>query len=321
MRAHPSRTLPFMAMLLGLAMLTLLSGCTIIRYVDREPEEPDEVDPPPPKVVDMLIMVELDRTTVQLADDYQTILSSLQAGLIKSGVSVRRMAVAPMYRRTGGAVPLIYGEGAEGSEFSSFAEAIGFFALDGGDLYLRDQADSEGENLATLGINLDTAAIYNPTRATTDATPYFTVPADGFIVLQLTARERSCAYGDTACQINSSPAAAYFTEESGGTASWLALGEGKGLSKSKIFFINIATAEGLSEDDFVKNCESRVGFNSTNLDSMEPSARVYYEPFSDAMSSAGGWAEHMDMCEAMSTAAIPKLGSLSGQIAQRLNQR
>jgi hypothetical protein len=309
----------------ALAMLgmvfALCSGCTIIRYVEGNNDDNGTPQPLPPKEVDVLLMVELDRTTVQLAADYQNILTNLQAGLAKGGVTIRKLAVAPMYRRAGGAVPLIYGEGAPSSEFSTFEEAIGFYARDGGQKYLRDRTDSEGENLAALGMTLNSASIYHPTSASTDNSPYFTTATDGFLVVQMTSKARACGYNDAACKLDGKPAATYFTQESGSSVAWLELTDSTGLDRSKVFFLNVATAEGIDEETFVKRCEKKAGFNANNLDSMEPSANVYYEDFSAGLSDEGGWGEYMDMCDAMGLTGVAKMVSVGGTIGKKLNGR
>ena len=174
-------------------------------------------------------MVELDRTTVQLAEGYQQILAGLTAGLAEENIMLRKVALAPMYRRSGQAVPLIYGQGDPDAEFESYAEAIAFFAQDGGQRYLRQEVDADGENLAALGMEMGTRSIYHPTSADTNATPYYSTPADGFLVVQLTARARECAHSDVSCQLDGDPAATYFTRESGGQAQWLELAGGQGL--------------------------------------------------------------------------------------------
>ena len=171
---HTIRTAPLLIALMS--CLVLSAGCTIIRYVD-----PPEPDPPPsagpPRIMDVLVMVEMDRSTVQLAEDYQAILGQLTVGLAQANIMVRKVGLAPMYRRSGQAVPLVYGLGDGNSEFSNYGEAIAFFAYDDGQKYLRDRVIADGENLATIGADLDRRPVYHPTTADTDATPYYTVRA------------------------------------------------------------------------------------------------------------------------------------------------
>ena len=297
-----------------------LSGCTIVKYVD-----PPEPDPPgtgaQKKVIDALVLVEIERDTVQLAPDYQAILGMLTLALQKSNVEIRKLAIAPMYRRSGASVPLIYGQGDPDAEFDEPGEAIAFFARDGGERYLRDKADSEGENLATLGQDLDTRAIYHPETADTNARTYFTTPEDGFLVIQMTSRARLCAYDSEPCKLDGVLPADYFTRQDDRGAQWLVLPGGVSLPKGKIFFLNIATAEGVGEEDFVKACERQPGFNQTNLDYIEPSPNAYFGPFADRVKSSGSWSATLDMCEAMSpTTAAPKIGTIAAQIRGKLGR-
>lgn len=299
--------------------LFVLSGCTIIRYIEGNNDD-NNTDPPPPKIVDVLVMVELDRTTVQLAEEYQTILLGLGTGLGKANVQMRRVAMAPMYRRSGAAVPLIYGEGDASADFSSYAEAITFFAQDDGQRYLRDETDTDGENLAAVGLELGTRAIYHPRTADTSAEAYFTTPADGFIVLQLTARARECAYDEASCQLEGVPAAEYFTRGDG-DADWLELASGQGLPADKIFFVNVATAEDVDEDAFVKKCERSPGFPAAKLDYIEPSPNVYYKELSQQLGRNGGWGKFIDLCDAMGLNSVNILGSTGAEIGQKLGAK
>ena len=313
---HTIRTAPLL--LAALLSLALTSGCTIIRYVD-----PPEPDPPPtagpPRIMDVLVMVEMDRSTVQLAEDYQFILSQLTVGLAQANVMVRKVGLAPMYRRSGEAVPLVYGLGDGNSEFSNYGEAIAFFALDDGQRYLRDQVLADGENLATIGMDLDQRAIYHPTTADTDATPYYTVPEHGFLIVQLTSSARGCAHGDEACRLDGVEPAQYFTRQAEGGVQWLELPGELKLGPDRVFFLQIATSEGISEDDFLDSCERRPSFDPVNLDYMEPSPVSYFQPFTDSVNERGGWASYLDMCEAMSPlSSVTAIARISAEIASRM---
>jgi len=301
-----------------LVIASQLAGCTIIRYVDRpEPEPPGP--PPPPQEVDVLVLVELDRTTVSLAEGYQGILTSLTTGLAANNIIPRKLALAPMYRRSGEAVPLIYGLGDPDPEFEDYASAIAFFALDDGMRYLRDEVDADGENLATLGLDLGTRAIYHPTLADTNATPYFTDKGDGFIVVQLTSKARECAYEEASCHLDGVPAAEYLAREANGGMSWLSLAGDATYSKDKVFFINIATREGIDDEKFVQGCENKPGFNQSYLDFMEPSPNPYYEPLAEELNRRDVWSQYVDICEAMSQVqSIPKFTSIGKDIAAQL---
>lgn len=306
-------------MCLVLGVLSSASGCTIIRYVTDDNND-DQGDPPPPKIVDMLILIELDRNTAQLATDYQEAILSLQGGLATAGVTVRKKAVAPLYRRTGNAVPLIYGEGEEDGQFNDLAEAISFYTLNDNGRYLPDRVNAEGENLATLGMNLDSASIYHPTSAATDASPYFTVAGDGLIVVQMTAKARACGYDDAGCKLNGQAAGAYFTAEAGGKSSWLELPNATGLAKDRVFFLNIATLEGGTDDDVDRRCTGKVGLNELIINSLEASPFVYYEDFAEDVSQRGGWSKYMETCDALSASGDVKLAAMGKEIGSELRK-
>jgi len=285
---------------LSLMLLTCLSGCTIIRYVDPPPP-PEPPVPPPPKVVDLLVMVELDRATSQLAPYYGQIVATLQAQLLLQNIQVRKTGMAPMYRRTGDVVPLLWGDGDTDGEFSSPADTIGFYAMDDAREYLREDDSVDGENLATLGPELASRAVYHPTTADPIAAPYFTTPADGFVVVYLTAKARVCAHDQVACQLDGVTAAEYFSRETSEKAEWLELPDDTGVPVSKIYHLAIATEEGVSEDAFYDGCERRRDFPAGATAFMEPSGNVYYEAFISELRRNGGNGSFVGMCEAIST--------------------
>ncbi len=306
------------ALALAAVAMSTLSACTIIRY--RDPPEPvDPTEPPPPKVVDILVMVELERSTSSLADAYAGAVTQLVFNLGVQNVTVRKLGVAPMYSRIGDTVPLIYGEGDPNGEFGTVGEAIAFYAMDDGERYLRDRVEADGENLAAIGLELDTRAVYNPTIANTDATPYFSEPVDGFVVVQLTAKERTCGVDDAACALDGGDPASYFTAESEGGVDWLELPGGGKLGKKKVYHLAIATQEGVDFDTFASSCEGRPDFPAAKLDFMEPSSRDYYTGLTGRINDRGGKADFVDMCVAMSpTSAAPELLSVASDIRSDL---
>lgn len=308
---HSKRLLGAVALLAMISMS--LGGCTIIRYVDNNENNENNAPAPPPKVVDMLVLVELDRSATSMADSYQQILGALTVALAAKQVSVRKIGLAPMYRRTGNAVPLIYGLGDPSSEFQDAGEAIFFFANDDGQKYLRDRADADGENLASIGLELDTRSVYHPTTSDPNAAPYFTTPADGLIVVQMTAKARVCAYSDAACQLDGVAPAQYLTRrDAQDTSAWLQMGGLKSLKPDKIFHLLIATGELMDIDAFVDKCEAQPDFPAGKLDYMEPSAKAYYEPLATQLTAKGGKAAFVDLCTAMSpTASVAALGSVA----------
>lgn len=302
-------------MMLAIVLMGL-SSCTVIRYVDpNDKNNKNNGDKPPPKHVDMVVMVELSRDAFSLSDSYSFAVSKMIGALAANQIIVRKWALAPMYRRTNGTVPLVYGSVDENSEFSNVGEAVAFFAMDDGVEYLRERALSEGENLAVLGQDLDTRSIYHPRSADVEGKPYFEQPKDGFVVLQLTAKKRACAYTNEACQLDGVTPAAYFTREAEGKASWLELPNATGLPASKIYHISIATGEGINFDTFAKGCEGRQDFPQAKLDFMEPSPNVYYEPFMRELKEKGSGGSFLDMCTALSpVSGTPEMALIAREL-------
>ena len=232
-----------------------------------------------------------------------------------SRITPAAAALTPTSPQSGGAVPLIWGLGDPNAEFSDLGSAVFFFANDDGQNYLRDRVDTDGENLAALGLDLDTRSLYHPTTSDPDAVPYFTTPSDGFVVIQMSAKARGCGYSDAACELDGQAPAAYLTQEADGQATWLQLGGAQSLSSKKIYHLSIATTERTDMDTFIENCERQPGFPAGKLDYMEPSEKAYFGPLAEQIRDQGGQGQYVDMCTAMSpVAGIPAMAQIAGEI-------
>jgi hypothetical protein len=314
----PRRGRALVALLALVGLLVAASGCTIIKYVDPPDEDPP--DPPPPKVVDMVVLVDLSRSAANLNESYHQVLGQLFAALGEKNISVRRAAMAPLYRRIGGAVPLLYGDKDPNSQFSGFGEAIAYYTFDDGAMFLQEEVDADGENLATLGLDLDERTIYRPESAEEDGSPYFGEAADGFLVVTLSASERRCAADAEDCRLDMRAPGSYFTAtRSGGDAEWLLLPGPTGLPPSKIIHIPVVTAEGVDFTTFEKQCTGQAGFPAAKLDVMEPSDKTYFGPVVDGIRDGGGRAHKVDLCEAMSIQGTPRFLEIAGKINSALN--
>ena len=291
----------------------LFFSCTIIREVD--PDAGNNGDALPPKVIDMLVLVELGRGTTNLSEDFGQIIGTLQAGLAGQNVVIRRAAMAPMYGQSDGVVPIVFGENEVGAEFSSFAEALLFYTRDAGTEFIPDQASSDIENLAILGANLDQRAVYHPKGADPNSTAYFEAAQDGFLIVHLAASPRRCSGSDSACtQIEGMNYGAYFTQEVDEKATWLKLPGKTGFPADKIVHAVIATAEGVDYATFREQCSAFPNFPATKLDVMEPSDKVFFSKFVDEINKKGGEAFQLDLCEAMSKAGEIGLLQMSAKI-------
>ena len=309
----PSR----LAMLCAVVLTYLLAtACTVVRYA----EDPENViDGPPPRQIDMLVLVDLDRAAANLTPDYGDILGTLAFGLSKQNVEIRRAALAPLYRRAQGTVPLLYGVDDPDGEFGDFADAIAFYTYDDGASYLQDSVDSDSSNLATLGADLDSRSIYHPTTADTSGAAYFSGPADGFLIVYLSASPRRCEPGEDACRVEGLTAVEHFSKSGDDGAEWLELAGQTSVPKSKIFHAAIVTPEGPDYSQFYAECSSMANFPVAKLDVMQPSQDVsYFGPLVDGIKDAGGRGEVVNLCEAMSTKGEATLLSLSLNIRSML---
>ncbi|MBA2664028.1 MAG: hypothetical protein H0U74_17190 [Bradymonadaceae bacterium] len=299
-------------------LVLAMAGCTIIRDGNNNNNGNNTNNVVvTPKVVDMLVLVDLDRGSANLSSHYHNILLGLIGSLTLKHIDVRSAALAPLYHRAGAVVPLIYGEGESGGEFSNFGEAIAFYTYDDSNRYLQDRADADGENLAALGLDLGRRAIYRPETANPQARPYFQEAADGFIVVYLTAGQRPCAATDAACQLDGKAPAAYFTaKNSEQNAAWLELAGDSGVQTKRIFHLAIVTPEGVSYDAFSRACTGYPDFPATMLDVMEPSPKAYYGPFVQALQSGGGKGTMIDLCQAMSSRSEALMLGVGNQVRQ-----
>lgn len=293
-----------------------LSGCTVIRYVGGDDGggggggggEPDT------KKVDLLVQADLRKSASALTQDYQQILDYLTAALVQENVEIRRAALAPMYRRSGGTVPLVYGQGDENAEFGSFGEAYTFYTRDDGAEHLTDRSAVDGENLAALGLNLDSRAVYHPRSADPDARAYFGPPADGFVVVSLTASNRRCSAGSSKCNLDGVQPGVYFTEQKDGTLQWLNLPGDGGLPASKVFHLAITTAEGVDHETFYDQCTSQPNFPQARIDFMEHSEKAYFGPLIGQIRDNGGNGRYVDLCRAMSRRGQGTMESVASDI-------
>ena len=295
-------------------MLTYATGCTIIRYVDNNKNNNNNTGPPP-KIVDMLVLVEMERGTANLTEDIGRVVSILGAALAQQNVIVRKSAMAPMYGRSEGVVPIVYGADDPDSEFGSFAQAIYFYTQDDGVAYLHEHASADTENLSILGSNLDERAVYHPTTADPESRAFYEVAADGFVVVHIAASPRRCAADDDACVSDQGEdPVSYFTSESDGVADWLTLPGATGVPVDKIFHAVVATAEGVDYETFHKTCTGYPNFPATKLDVMEPSENVFFTSFVNGVKDNGGQAGFLDLCEAMSSRGEISIAQMSVNI-------
>ncbi len=313
------RSTPLRLLVLAALFCVAASGCTIVVHDPQpQPGNNGHNDPPPPRVLDVLVLTQLDRSAGNLAPMYGQILSQLEADLGRENVALRQVGFAPLHRRAQDVVPLIYGrtDGSQQGDFASPGEAISFYATDNGGQYLQQMATGEGENLAALGMSLDQRAIYHPTSADPSAAAYFKAPADGFVVLTFSASKRLCGADEQACQLDGEAAGTYFTaKDADGNATWLSLPGGSGLPPGRIFHAAFVTAEGVDYNQFASHCRGFPNFPNSDLDFMEGSQKRYYGPVAKAINNHGGHAAVVDLCKAFSGDGDKAVRALADKIA------
>lgn len=312
------------AWLRTLALALPVAACTLI--VEKPPVV---VDPDPPKHAYMLWLLNLDRTAVNMAPDFEAIIREFEVALAgqNPAILVDRLAVMPLNRRTSVGARLLHGENVptqpldlslqtglspsllEGVPVGAIAELV---AVAAGSAFLEqfDPARAEQQNLADIAPTLASEFVYDPFIPSAGR-PVFDGTPDLFIVGTITHLSRACAADEAACALDGMPPAGYFTAEENGKAKWLNVGEG--LPLSRIFHVSFTTTESEPEASFFSRCGGVTGFPQTYLDLMEPSPHDYYEPLS---AIAGGRFIHEDLCTMLGVTRPARLLLLARSLAQ-----
>lgn len=299
-----------------LALAAALCGaCTIVRDPPPESNGDNNSNGGSPPAVDVLVVSQLDPNAAELSVHFEQIVYGLRGALAEREVQVNRLALAPLHRQAEGAVPLLYGEGDEEGEFSSLSEAIIYYGRDNGAEYLRETSSGESENLAALGMQLDQRSIYRAESGDPSGRPYFGEPADGFVVIVLSATERKCGIDDGNCRLDGESSVDYFTAGGDDGAEWLTLPGNQGPGSGRIYHAAFATTEGGDRDSFEEGCEARTGFPSTTLDFMAHSPTGYYNDFTTGVRKNGGRGSYIDLCNALSAEGIVLLEATAADIA------
>ncbi len=304
---------------LGCGVLRALSTLVVFIYMYSACMIVVEPTPPvasAPKVLDILVLSDTERSTAALASGYNDVVSLLVGFLSEQNVRVRAIGLAPLYRRLGDTVPLLFGEGDKSAsvEFARIDGALRYFAADSSSLTLG--TEDEGANLAVLGKALPSTGIYYPNQHSTNPRAYFEPPVDGFVVLTLSATPRRCAYNE--CSVQGMSVAEYFTATEEGQARWLKFPGAEGLPVARIMHLAVSAAEGGSYDEFYTACRAEPNFPSALLDAIEPSPKPFFGPMTKAISEAGGRAMYLDLCTVLSSGAASALKSAAKKIADML---
>jgi hypothetical protein len=349
-------------LLLVIAPVTafLAGGCTIVApgSPDGEmivykpvpvpiPLRPDALPQPPPLEASLLFVANLSRSSVNLSEQYATIMTDMKTDLQGAGLQIANMGLISTYGDQFGP-RLLMGQSND-STTPPFALALllaqyadagvtnyeSLLPLLGGTLGNIDDADipgalnllassgnfdgvnqtCEGQNLIAFGQGLNSYAL-PPGLGGIDRSALFDVPHDLFIVVYLQPLARRCAIPSDACNVDGRSPTDIFTDtDINGNATWLSFLNG-GISPSKVVQVSIATAEGESQSTFETACGNLAGFPKNLLDVLAPSPNLYFTPLMAALNAANpGTGQSADFCQLIVKSPDSAIRTLSTSVA------
>lgn len=282
------------ALLLGASVLTSLSlgtACTVVR--NAQPPPPDD----PVGVVDMLVLTSMAPAASNLSGPYETILFDLFDALESESVLVRRVAVAPLHSRVGAEVPLLHGAAPDELAMGRVTDE---YTLGGPSVFLVDRASDDYANLLELGARLSQAPLRDDVEGLTGTAgaAFFTTPADGLVVVVLSALAPRC---ETDClPLAREHVDALTRGGAEGQASWLDLP----LPVRNVSLLTVTTAEvGGDYDALRESCRRAVGFPDDLLDFLEPSGTPYHSAVVAGLRERGLTADALDICRVLARGA------------------
>jgi hypothetical protein len=340
---------------------TLLGGCTIvapggpdagktiIKYVPVPRPRTDALPPPPPLEASLLFVVDLQRSSTNLADQYAGIMTGLMSRWEKDQLSIVNMGLISTYAdqygprlllgrsKNAGAPPpslallALLGQAADGGT-ANYQNLLPLIAptlanIDDGDIgtalkllaasgtFDGNGETSEAKNVVEFGRGLNAASL-PAVLGGIDRSAFFDVPHNLFIVVYLQPLPRRCALGTDACNVDGRSPTDIFTEkDASGNATWLSF-TNDGMPVEKVVQLSIATSEGQSESDFVAACKGVAGFPTSALDVISPSPNAYFTPLMSALNAAHGGTGHSgDFCTLLGSKAADTLNPLADAVA------
>lgn len=277
----------------GLALgqlLCLTLACTIIRHVGPEDGGAGPGPSAPPRVFDVLFIVDLDPSTANLASSYHTLIELWSAAIEMAGIDIRQAAIAPLHRRIGGEVPLLPLE-----DSGAFATLEQYTSGERAPL-LTDPGLGDFDNLLWLGERLDHIGSYEGGAL---GRAYFEPPADGFVVILVAPLAARCAGG---CEAEADAAAEHLTRtDDAGQLTWLDLPSDEGLRPSQVHLVLISTPEvGSDFSAMADTCRRYPNFPLDVLDFLEPTAPLFSQTAS-RVAARGARAHRHDLCGLLSS--------------------
>lgn len=338
---------------LGIVLLVMTGACTIVTPPGADGGTrivPVPIDPPPPPKpleASVLFVVNLQRSSANLAGQYAQIMIGLGGYLESMGLQVQAMGVAPTYAdKYGPRLVLGRRKASQSGPGPSLSALLAIAALaDAGVTdyesllpYIRDSLSnvsdtdltvalqllassgsfegegetSEGRNVVELGRGLDTQAL-PPELGGIDRSALFDRPHDLFIVIYIQPLGRRCALDTPACQVNGRSLTDIFLEQNDQAGvTWLKFVQGN-LRPEQVVHVAVATSEGEDLIAFRKRCQNVTGFRPNFLDVIAPSDNSYFRPLMSALNAAHrGTGNAGDFCELIGSEpgeAVSKLGN------------
>ena len=361
-RATTKRATFLRATLLAGAVAAITVGCTVVAPGGKDggtkfipiPIRPDALPQPKPLEASVLFVVNLQRSSANLATPYANVMIGLTAYLQSLGLSVEHMGVIPTYADAFGP-RLLLGRtqaatgtpsltllaalaAAADAGVTDYAALIPFIAGALGNITDMDlpialkllassgRFDGAGEpsepkNLIGFGRGLGFEAL--PAEAGgISRSALFDRPRDLFLVVYLQPLDRHCALASDGCRIEGRALSDVLLETNpSGGAAWLSFADGSSIRPEQVLHVAIATAEGESVDAFRTRCGAVPGFPRAAFDVIEPGANSYFGPLLSGLNATHPGTGHQgDFCELIGTSpesAIKKLGNNVAAVAGR----
>jgi hypothetical protein len=337
---------------LGLVVFALGASCTVVApgnpdggktVIKPFPVFPDALPPAPAVEASVLIVANLDRSAVNMADRYAEVITRLGGFLDGVGLKLVSMGLIATYGdhfgprlllgRREGAIPsptlealILSGQADNIQDYDGLlpriGAALGNISEEDLPIALRllaasgnfdgDGETSEAKNLIGFGRGLGGEAL-SPALGGVERSALFDKPRTLFIIIYLQSLPRRCALDSAACLVDGrKPTDIFLETDASGAAAWLNFA-GPGIKPEQILHVAIATSETESVEAFRARCGEVPGFRRTLFDVMAPSPNAYFGPLTTALNAAHrGTGAMGDLCEMIGSApeeAIMKLGT------------
>jgi len=343
---------PVIAVLASLA----LGACTIVAPGGQDGgtrtiiirARPDGLPPPKPLEASVLYVVNLQRSSANLADKYAGIMLGLGGYLQSIGLQIDNFGVIATYgdsfgprlllgrtqpTNPGSSVALLAALAAAAdagvTDYAALlpliAGQLGNISDDQLALALKLQASSgrfdgdgetsEAKNVVGFGKGIGDAAL--PTElGGIDRSALFDHPRDLFIVVYLQPLGRRCALPGPGCLVDGrSPTDIFTAVGPDGGLTWLQFPSGS-LRPEQVVQVAIATSEGESLTAFQTRCGAVPGFPKNLFDVIGPSDNAYFGPLMMALNNAHrGTAATGDFCTLIGGKANDAIKSLGDSVA------